>query len=107
MNTFYRQAERFGGWRGSLILLVVFIITEIVTYKIGGDTGPFAYVTLHFIVMPLCSVYLIVLTLISIFRCKQRKAIIILSASLIIPIAILYYGITGDILLPKLLQSIL
>lgn len=105
MNIFTRHADRFGGWRGSIILLIVFIVSEIVTFKAGGDTGAFAYVTMHFVVMPLCSIYLIVLTIMSIYRCRQVKTMIILCVSLVIPITILYIGISGNILLPKLLKS--
>jgi len=86
-------------------LLVAFVISEIFTYKIGGDTGAFAYVTMHFVVMPLCSVYLSVLTIIRIYRCRQAKDMIVLLVSLVIPITIFYFGISGNILIPKLLKS--
>ena len=93
-----------GGWFGAAILIVVFLLSEFIPVWIGGDLGGFLYVTFHFILVPLLSICVVVLTVIKTFQIKAvgKKLGTFLSA--VVPIAILYLAVTGSAWLPRLLN---
>lgn len=92
----------FGGWTGSFILLMVLLLTEIGSYIIGGDWGAFLFVTFHFILIPLFSMFVLCITGIKVYKMQKQLSRIGTFLSVIIPLSILYIAITGSTLLIKL-----
>jgi len=93
-----------GGWSGSLILTFLLLLTEIILNIIGGDQGAFMFVTFHFILIPLLSIIVLVITGIKICKIQERTQKIIILTSIIIPISILYISITGNTILIDILK---
>jgi len=87
---------RFGGWRGSILLLAAYVILEVGSGLLGGDWGALLYVTFHFIVMPILSLGLMLLTVTLTLRQSasvwNRLAAL---GSLIIPAAIIGLAVSG------------
>ena len=71
---------------------------------LGGDWGAFFYVTFHFIVLPILSLGVILVTLAVTLRQKvtiwKRVAIL---GSLLIPVVIIGLAVSGDLGLARLL----
>ena len=86
-----------GGWRGSILLLVVYVIVEVGTGLLGGDWGAFLYVTFHFVVMPTLSLGVILLT--TAVTVRQQATVwkrVAVLASVIIPAAIIGLATSGE-----------
>ena len=85
------------GWLGSILLFVCYVATEFGSrYLINGSAGAFAYVTTHFIVMPLISVILISSTIRKALRTFGTGKKALLLASIVVPCAIILIAATGD-----------
>ena len=87
-----------GGWYGSLILLCAYIASEVGFGMLGGDWGGFLYVTFHFIIMPLGSICIVILTLIKIYREGTLINKLLTICSVIIPITIILIAVTGSLI---------
>ena len=88
---------KFGGWPVSILLLILYVASEWGSrYLIGGDSGAFLYVTSHFIVMPLLSIVIIVLTTIRVVRTPGTSQRILVFSSIAIPCAILLIAVSGS-----------
>ncbi len=94
----------FGGWSGSLILVLFLLISEIGSGIIGGDWGAFIYVTLHFVLIPFFSIAVLLVTIFKVYKLQKQVQKIITVTSVVIPLMILYLTITGSTLLSKFLK---
>ncbi len=94
----------FGGWSGSFILLLVFLITEIGSSIIGGDWGAFLYVTFHFILIPFFGVCVLGITMIKAYKAQKQLPKVVTFLSIVIPLGILYITITGSTWLTNFLK---
>jgi len=85
------------GWKGSVLLLLVYVILEVGTGLLGGDWGAFLYVTFHFVVMPILSLGVILVTIAVTLRQEATmwKRVAVL-ASVIIPAAIIGLAASGE-----------
>jgi hypothetical protein len=92
----------FGGWSGSLILLIVYLASEVGFSLLGGDWAGFLFVTFHFIVMPIGSILIIILTFIKIYRERTIINRLITFCSVIIPVAIILIAASGSLITIKL-----
>jgi hypothetical protein len=104
MSIYENIKKYFNGWKGAFLLLVLYLFSEIGFVKLGGDTGAFLYVTIHFILMPLLSILLIIFTIRRIYYASGVKKKLLLAGSVIIPAFIVFIAVTGDTTLPKLLN---
>jgi uncharacterized membrane protein YhaH (DUF805 family) len=98
------KKSMFSGWTGAIILMVLYFSTEIGFVKVGANLGAFLYVTFHFIIMPLLSIFVIAITLRRIYYAGTMKKKFLLLSSLIIPALIIFIAVTGDTTLPRLLN---
>lgn len=94
----------FGGWSGSLILLLVLAVTEMGSYAVGGDWGAFLYVTFHFILIPLFALLVLVATGIKTYRIERQLPRVVNVLAVIVPLTILYITISGSTWLMDLLR---
>ena len=87
----------FGGWKGSALLLAVYVILDVGTGLLGGDWGAFLYVTFHFGVMPILSLGVILVTAAVTVRQEATvwKRVAVL-ASVMIPAAIIGVAASGE-----------
>ncbi len=92
-----------GGWSGVSILLAVFLLFEIGLPKAGGDWAAFLYVTCHFIVIPLWSAFILILTALKAYQTKNILVRMLTLSSMIIPGLLLYTTAQGSTWLPTLL----
>lgn len=94
----------FGGWRGSVLLLAIYVLLEVGSRLLGGDWGAFLYVTFHFIVMPILALGV---TLVTVALALGQEATLWkrlgLLASVIIPAAIIGLAVSGEPGLARLL----
>ena len=90
-------------WKGALALLVLYVALEFSTLKIGSDWGVFLYVTLHFVIMPLLSICVIVLTIIAAYHVNSISRKLILCSSIMVPGTILFIAFTGSTMMIKIL----
>ena len=98
------QLRRFGGWQGSLLLVVIYVFLEVGTSLLGGDWGAFLYVTFHFIVMPLLALGVILVTLIlALVQQGTLWARVVIFGSVIVPAAIIGLAFSGEPGLARLL----
>lgn len=104
MSVYENIKSLFNGWKGSFLLLALYLISEIGLVKLGDNSGAFLYVTFHFIIMPLLSIFVIILTILKIYYGKGMKRKLLLAGSIIIPALIVFIAVTGDTTLPKLLN---
>ena len=84
------------GWRGSLMLAVMYVSLEVGTHFLGGDWGTFLFVTSHFVLMPFVGVLLILATILAAFRRGNsiRQKMLDLG-SLVVPLAVITIAATG------------
>ncbi len=94
----------FGGWSGSVILVIALLLPEIGSYIIGGDWGSFLFVTFHFILIPLFSIFVLCITIIKVYKMQKHLSRIVAFLSVIIPLSILYIVITGSTVLMEFLN---
>lgn len=89
--------RNFIGWPASVLLLLLNVTSEFICVHLGRDAGPFLWVTVHFILMPLLSIALIVLIFIRTFRTPgvYRKLLVFSAAS--IPCLILLITARADL----------
>jgi len=92
------------GWKGSLILIVVYISSEFGFPKLGGDWSAFLYVTFHFVLLPVLSLFIIVMTTVAVIQAHGQTEKAILFSSLIVPIFIIVVAVTGTTYFAKLLD---
>lgn len=98
MPTNSRWMVQLGGWYGSLILLFAYLASEVGYGRLGGDLGGFLYVTFHFIIMPLGSICIIILTFIRIYRKGTLINRLLTLFSIVVPITIIYIAVTGSLI---------
>jgi len=101
-----KRAYILGGWSGSLILLFLLLSTEIILNIIDGDWGAFMFVTFHFVLIPLLSIIVLIITGLKVYKIQDKLQKIIILTSIIIPISILYISITGNTILMDILKII-
>jgi len=98
------RLRSLGGWPGSILLLLIYVILEVGSSLVGGDWGAFLYVTFHFIVMPILAVGAILATL---ARAVGQQATvwktIVTLGSVIIPLGIIGLAVSGEPGLTRLL----
>lgn len=104
MKTTQKSWTYFAGWRGSFSLLILYFVLEFGTYKIGGDWGAFLYVTFHFILMPLLSMCLLIITLLYVVKASGISKKILIFSSIAIPIYIIIIAFTGNTIMVDLLN---
>ena len=88
--------KRIIGWPASIALAILYGVTEWLCCLIGGDLGSFMVVTLHFIVMPVMSIALIVVTVVLSFRERGWFRRFILLSSLLLPSLIILIAVSGE-----------
>ena len=93
-----------GGWSGSLILAFLLLVTEVSLHFIGGDWGAFLFVTFHFVLLPVMSVIVLLITGFKIYKMQERMQKIMTLMSISIPLGILYISVTGNTFLMEVLQ---
>jgi phosphoglycerol transferase MdoB-like AlkP superfamily enzyme len=93
-----RWMVELGGWYGSLILLFAYLASEVGYGRLGGDWGGFLYVTFHFIIMPLGSICIIILTFIRICRKGTLINRLLTIFSIVIPLTIILIAVTGSLI---------
>lgn len=86
------------------MLIVVVWLAEVVPGWMGGDLGSFLYVTLHFILVPLLSLCIAVLTVVKTSQVKAVSKKFWTLLSLVVPVAIVYLAVTGSTWLPDSLK---
>jgi hypothetical protein len=91
----YNVYPAMSGWRGSILLLVMYVLAEWGCHLLGGDTGALLYVTSHFIVMPLAALCVGVLSIIRVARMPGFKRKVLELSSLSIPAAIILIAVSG------------
>jgi hypothetical protein len=96
--------KRISGWYGSLILLALYLASEVGFSAVGGDWGSFLYVTSHFIIMPLLSFCIIVLTFIRLFNEKGVLAKFLTLCAIIVPVFIILLSLTGNTIMMDILD---
>src|SRR3989338_3771582 len=62
-----RFMRKFSGWPGAFLFVVFYFTMIFGAVLIGGDTGAFLYVTFQFVIMPIYSLFFILLTFLNIF----------------------------------------
>lgn len=80
----------------SLVLLAIYISVEKSIDALGGDWGGFLFVAAHFILLPLTAVAFIVFSAKRLPVPAGKTDLIVFSASIAIPIAIIYFAATGS-----------
>jgi hypothetical protein len=94
----------FTGWKGSIILLLVYVASEFGFPKLGGDWSAFLYVTFHFVLLPILSLLVVVVTTVGIIKANGKKERAILFSSLLVPIFIIVVAVTGTTYFAKILD---
>jgi hypothetical protein len=101
-----RNLSRCGGWRGSTLLLAAYVALEAGSRVVGGDWGAFVYVTCHFVVMPILSVGMILMTVRMALRSEGTAwARIATFSSVVVPTAIIALAVSGEPGLAHLLPA--
>lgn len=85
-----------GGWKASLILGVAYVLAEFATYKAGGDLGAFLYVTMHFVLMPLASMFVIGATAVRVLSMETMLQKLVGCGAIIVPATIIFLAFTGN-----------
>ena len=88
--------RRFIGWPASAVLLAFYSVSEWLCWRIGGDSGAFMFVTLHFVMMPLLSVALVVMIVVQTLRAKSWSRKLSLLSSVFVPALIVLIAVRGD-----------
>lgn len=91
----------YAGLICSLVLIFWVLFSEYASMFIGGNLGAFLYTTFHFIVNPLLGLSIAIFIIWHSLQQPKQKYLFLLSA--IVPIAVTYIGISGDLWLTDLL----
>ena len=102
MNKSQARSLGFSGWQGSLIVLLILLISEII-FPFFGNLGSFLYVTFHFFVVPILSVIVLARTRLSLKNSSNKISLFI---SMFVPIIFLYATIINTTLLPQMIDKI-
>ena len=93
---FKNALKPFIGWPASIALFAADCVAEWTCRFMGGNLGPFMWVTLHFIIMPILSAALLVLICVRVFAEKGVKRKLILFGSVSLPSLIILLALRTD-----------
>ena len=101
---YFMKVSTYAGWRGAVILLLLFLFADIGTFmfmrfmiiKAPSATNPFGflYVTSHWIIMPIFGLFHIYITAYNVWKNSLQSQVFAQTTSLVVPITILYLAVS-------------